>query len=276
VTQQTARYDLHMHTLHSDGTNTVEELVQQVVHAGLTGFSITDHDTTGAQAEATELAAQSELEYVTGLELSITEDDKDIHILVYGYEANHPELEARLDEFRRIRHERMIVMALRLAELGMEVDLEQVVKSAGGGALGRPHLARVLVEEGHVANIREAFDRFLATGKPAYVPKAVLSAREGMELAMRAGGVPVLAHPASYPFEPDLGALVKAGLKGVETSYPFYSPRTTAFWQQKAEEFDLVQTGGSDYHGHHRGHVQVGEATIDAEAYRSLLTARAS
>jgi len=265
-----------MHTTHSDGTKTVEEVVQQVVHAGLAGFSITDHDTTGAQAEALEHADRLGLEYVTGLELSITEAEKDIHLLVYGYEVDHPELEAKLEDFRRVRRDRMITMALRLAELGMEVNLEQVVKSAGGGAMGRPHLARALMDQGYVGSIREAFDRYLATGKPAYVPKAVLSPREGMELARRAGGVPVLAHPASYPFEPDLSALVKVGLLGVETSYPSYSPRTTALWQQKAQQFDLIQTGGSDYHGHHRGHVQVGEATIDAQAYRSLLTARST
>jgi predicted metal-dependent phosphoesterase TrpH len=276
VTQRSARYDLHMHTTHSDGTKTVGEVVQQVVHAGLSGFSITDHDTTAAQAEAIERAEELGLEYITGLELSITEDERDIHILVYGYEVDHSELEAKLDEFRRIRRERMITMALRLAELGMEVNLEQVVKSAGGGAMGRPHLARALLDQGYVGSIREAFDRFLATGKPAYVPKAVLSAREGMELARRAGGVPVLAHPASYPFEPDLAALVRVGLRGVETSYPSYSPRISALWQERAQQHNLVQTGGSDYHGHHRGYVQVGEATIDEQAYRSLLTARRS
>ena len=175
--------------------------------------------------------------------------------------------------FRKVRRERFYAMVLKLSLLGIELDLRPVGTRPEGAALGRPHLARLLIDQGHVGSLREAFERYLAVGKPAYVPKAQLSPEDGIALGRRAGGVTVLAHPGSYPFEPDLASLVSIGLQGVETTYPSWDQPTTTFWRAQAEKFKLLQTGGSDYHGGNRSHIKVGEATVGESEWARLLTA---
>lgn len=262
-----------MHSRHSDGTDSVEELVERVGRAELSGFSITDHDTLAAQADASRLAHEAGLEYLTGIELSVTDDGKDLHLLVYRFQPEHPEFASRLTHFRAVRRERFYAMAAALSQLGIELDLEVKDADVEGKSLGRPHLARLLVEQRRVGSIREAFDRYLAVGKPAYVPKAVLSPEAAIALAREAGGVTVLAHPGSYPFEPNLRPLVDAGLQGVETAYPSWDQTTTALWRSRARHFGLLETGGSDYHGGHRQAVQVGDATVGEAEWSRLLTA---
>lgn len=273
TTQAERRFDLHMHSRHSDGTDSVSELVRLVGLQGLAGFSLTDHDTSEGQVEAQNLALGQGLEYITGIELSLSQGDRDIHLLVYRFDPRHPELVERLAHFRRIRRERFYAMVLKLSLLGIELDLQSLGPQPEGGSLGRPHLARLLIEQGKVGGMREAFERFLAVGKPAYVPKAMLHPEDGIALGRSAGGVTVLAHPGSYPFEPELGPLVDVGLQGVETTYPSWDQSTTAFWQAQARKHNLLETGGSDYHGGNRSHVKVGDATVDESDWARLLTA---
>ena len=268
------RYDLHMHTHCSDGTDSVSEVVHHVTERGLAGFSITDHDTVAAQAEAAALAAAADIPYVSGIELSVSSKDRDLHVLVYGYDLKHAEFLKMLEVFRESRRERAIHMAQKLAELGVPIDIDEILKSVPSGAVGRPHLARALIENRAVSGIREAFDKYLGADAPAYLPKYQISPNEGMDLAKRAGGVPVLAHPGSYPFEVDLAELVDAGLMGLETSYPSWDAKTTSFWRAQAKRFDLLETGGSDYHGGNRSRITVGAATISAEMFERLLTAQ--
>lgn len=273
MSRHIGRFDLHMHTDWSDGTDTVEDLVAQIVDRKLGGFSVTDHDTVASQKEAISLAEEFGLRYVAGLELSVTEDDNDIHILVYGYDLEHSELIEKLTEFRDARRTRAIGMAAKLTELGCPVDIQAIFNEARSHAVGRPHLARALVKNGAARNVREAFDKYLAQGRPAYLPKFKISPAEGIALARRAGGVTVLAHPAAYPFQFDVGKLVDAGLQGLETSYPGWDNSTTNYWRAIAKQYDLLQTGGSDFHGSHRPGVQVGDATVSAEMFDRLLTA---
>lgn len=262
-----------MHSRHSDGTDTIADLVRQAGLERLAGMSITDHDTVEGQLEAQQLSGEQGLTYMTGLELSLSWGDRDVHLLVYRFDPQNPELLERLTQFRRIRTERFYAMVLKLSLLGIELDLEELGPRSEGGALGRPHLARLLVNQRRVGSMREAFDRFLAVGRPAYVPKAELSPADGIALGRRAGGVTVLAHPGSYPFEPDLAALVELGLQGLETSYPSWDAPTTAFWRAQAKRYRLLETGGSDYHGGNRSHVKLGDATVGESEWTRLLAA---
>jgi predicted metal-dependent phosphoesterase TrpH len=272
VTAATGQYDLHMHTRYSDGTDSVAEVVKCVVEAKLAGFSITDHDTVGAQGEARRLAAEHGLTYLTGLELSVTQQDNDLHLLLYGYAVDDPELGRWLQRFRAARVERARNMIARLSTLGVELDERELLSDRD--AVGRPHIARAMLDRGAVRSIREAFDRYLGVGRPAYLPKYNIAPDEAIAAGRAAGGVAVLAHPASYPYRVDVGALVEAGLQGIETRYPFWDAATTARWQQVARRFDLIQTGGSDYHGAHRPQVPVGAAFATPAMFERLLTAR--
>jgi hypothetical protein len=273
MSRHRGRFDLHMHTLWSDGTDSVADLVAQVAERELAGFSITDHDTVSAQAEAAEMAREFRLAYLTGIELSVMEGDNDLHILTYGFDPGHDELLVSLERFRQARVDRALGMAAKLRELGCHIDIDKILAHSGPGAVGRPHLARALVEGGHAENVRAAFDRYLALGRPAYLPKFKLTPDEGIALAHRAGGVTVLAHPAAYPFGVDLDRLVAAGLDGLETSYPSWDNQTTSHWRQEARRHGLLETGGSDYHGAHRPGVSVGAATVSLEMYERVLTA---
>lgn len=261
-----------MHTRHSDGTDSVDDVVLQVHKQGLAGFSITDHDTTAACPRAQVLAGELGLAYITGIELSLSEEGRDIHLLVYRFDPSFPEFVTRLDHFRAVRRERFYAMAALLSRLGMDLELP-TGEPVEGFSLGRPHLARLMIDQGKVSGVREAFEKYLAVGRPAYVPKATLSAEEGIALGRRAGGVTVLAHPGSYPFEPDLGALVNLGLQGVETTYPSWDEGTTALWRSRARKFGLLETGGSDYHGGNRHPIRVGDAGIGEQDWSRLLTA---
>ncbi len=260
-----------MHSRHSDGTDSVPELVEHVRRQGLAGFSITDHDTTSALAEAVPLARAAGLEFTPGIELSLSDGGKDIHLLLYRFDPLYPELVSRRVHFRAVRRERYYAMAAVLFRLGIELELPPLGEGEGF-SLGRPHLAALLVAQRKVGSVREAFERYLAVGKPAYVPKAALSPEEGIALGREAGGVTVLAHPASYPFEPDLESLVDIGLQGVETSYPSWDAATTSLWRSRARKYNLVETGGSDYHGSHRGQVRIGDAGIGEAEWSRLLT----
>jgi hypothetical protein len=273
LSRHEGRFDLHMHTTWSDGTDAVADVVAQVVERKLAGFSITDHDTVASQDEARSLAVDFGLGYITGMELSVMEGDCDIHILAYGFDPTSGELLESLERFRLARVTRAEGMAEKLRDLGCALNIEAILAVSGPGAVGRPHLARALVQAGFAATVREAFERYLAFGRPAYLPKMKITPGEGIALAHKAGGVAVLAHPAVYPFEVPLDLLLAAGLDGLETSYPSWDNQTTAHWRGLAKRHRLLETGGSDYHGSHRPGVGVGAATISAEMFDRVLTA---
>jgi predicted metal-dependent phosphoesterase TrpH len=276
VTRHEGRFDLHMHTTWSDGTDSVADVVALVAERKLAGFSITDHDTIAAQEEARALALEFGLAYITGIELSVLDGENDLHVLVYGFDPGNDEFLVSLEGFRRARVERALGMARKLTELGCPLDIDAILSASGPGAVGRPHLARALVQAGFAGTVREAFDRYLAAGRPAYLPKMKITPADGIALAHRAGGVAVLAHPAVYPFEVPLPELVACGLDGLETSYPSWDNQTTAHWRALARQYRLLETGGSDFHGSHRPGVPVGAATISREMFERVLTAAGS
>jgi predicted metal-dependent phosphoesterase TrpH len=242
--------DLHTHTTASDGTLRPRELVAEAVRRGLRVLAVTDHDSTDGLAEAIEASRRHPpLIIVPGIEINCDVDGAEIHILGYcmDYEARWFQDFCRAQ--REERRARVHRMADRLAELGMPIDPERVFALVQEGSAGRPHVARVMVERGYVKTVREAFDRYLAAGRPGHVPRTKVSPEDAVRLLRRAGGVPVFAHPGLSGRDALIPSLVAAGLMGIECHYNEHSPAQRGAYVDLCREHGLVATGGSDFHG---------------------------
>jgi predicted metal-dependent phosphoesterase TrpH len=242
--------DLHAHTRASDGQYAPSELVVNAHHAGLRVLAVTDHDTIAGLAEALEAGAAAGLEVVPGIELSAFVHGREAHILGHFVDPEEQQL-CRFAEFlREHRVARTRRMVARLAELGVETPFDEVVAMSGGKNLGRPHVARVMIARGYVGSIKEAFDRYIGVGKPAYVERYELGSDEAISLIDRAGGCATLAHAfASGLDRIDVATLKEQGLAGLEVEHPDHDAEARRRAAALAREFDLVPTCGSDYHG---------------------------
>lgn len=256
--------DLHTHSTCSDGTFTPAQLVREAKAAGLTHLSLTDHDTTDGVAEAREEAAAQGIGFIGGLEISAEYQPGTMHILGYGFREGDPVLKERLRYVRRCREERNPKIGQNLRDMGFEVSMEEVAAASGGGLIGRPHFARVLLDKGYVPSLQEAFDLYLAKGRPAYVDKVRLSPEESLAVIRNAGGVAVLAHPLQLKLGRDgeLAAAVKRlvdlGLQGIECYYRNHAAEDTEAILALAQKLGLIATGGSDFHGSNRPHIRLG------------------
>ncbi|MBC7235484.1 MAG: PHP domain-containing protein [Chloroflexi bacterium] len=239
--------DLHVHTSISDGTLTPSEVVRLALRHGIKVLAITDHDTVEGVPEALQAAAGSALRVIPGVEISTHLADAELHILGYLIDHTHPVLADTLAHFRRQRLDRARRMVRRLEDLGIPLSWERVLDLAGQGVVGRTHVARALQEAGFVGSIQEAFREYLGRKGPAYVPRPKMTPGQAIELIRSAGGVPVLAHPWGLTsFIPEL---VRDGLQGLEVYYPGYSVEIVAELERLTRQYDLVCTGGSDFHG---------------------------
>jgi hypothetical protein len=242
--------DLHSHTTASDGQHSPAELLSLAASAGVTALAVTDHDTVAGLGEAAEAARAHGVELVPGIELSAFVLKREVHILGHFVRPDFEELAsfaARLGVEREQRMERMVE---QLRRLGFPVTMGDVRAVAGSAQLGRPHLARVLVERGWCLDVKEAFDRFLGAGRSAWVDRYKLDGREAIRLIHRAGGTATLAHPGSSKVERhELRMLAKDGLDGLEALHADENPSVREKYLKFAKEFDLVTTGGSDFHG---------------------------
>jgi hypothetical protein len=259
------RIDLHAHTVVSDGTLTPTQLVELAAQKGLAAIALTDHDHLGGLEEARRAGERLGVEIVPGIELSanLAPHKADIHLLAYLVDPAHLELAARLERFREVRARRGVLIVEKLRALGVDLTMEDVARAAGPGAgsIGRPHVARALMEKRLVSSVQEAFERWLGEGRPAYVEKEKLDAREGIALVHAAGGVAVLAHPGLLPQESRyaiLRALAAVGLDGVEVEHSRHSSDERRTLRKLAQELSLVETGGSDFHGENKPDVQLG------------------
>lgn len=251
------RVDLHAHTTASDGTLSPEDLVALARAIPLSHLAITDHDHVAGVARARAAAAGSGLEIVPGVELSIDAPAGQLHMLGYFVDVTHARFLDTLASVRTARGPRAEAILAKLDALGMPLSIAEVHRQAAVAAnpdkaLGRPHVAAAMLARGYVASIEEAFDLWLAEGKPAHVPKRKLSAEEGVRAIREAGGVAVLAHPFTLPEDErrsTLERLARVGLEGVEIEYPRHDAALRASLRGWAKELDLVETGGSDFHG---------------------------
>lgn len=271
-------YDLHTHTVHSDGTTQPEDNVSLAKEIGLAGLALTDHDTVSGWTRMRDACARHGLAFIPGIELSTERDGRSVHLLGYWVDPDNGALLAECDRLRNERSRRAEQICERLADLGMPVDIDRVREIAGGAPIGRPHLASALIEAGHVADIQEAFDHYLADSGPAYVPKYAVDPVRGLEILRDAGGAVVLAHPGvsedgGGPVTPALlDELAVAGLAGVEVDHPAHEPPVAERWRALASKHDLLITGASDFHGE-RKELTLGECTTPAATLERLRAA---
>ncbi len=258
-----ARLDLHLHTTHSDGSLPPAEVLALAHKAGVTALAITDHDITTGLPEALEAGARLGIEIIPGVEISSRFGESELHILGYFLDWQDPTLNTRLAGLRASRHRRNPQIVERLRALGCDLTYDEVRELAGTESVGRPHIAQVLMRKGYVKSAKEAFDRFLAQGKPAYVPRDLPEPVEAMGWIRAAKGVPVLAHPlwAKQGGEGLLKLCEKLkteGLGGMEVHYSTHNPKQTAELLDIATRLNLLVTGGSDFHGMTKPDIEVG------------------
>ncbi len=254
--------DLHTHTTASDGSDSPFQLVEAAAALGLSAVAITDHDTTQGLKEAKEAAWGAGIELVEGVELSLDWRGGAMHMLVLLV-SDADLLQSRLAPVRRARMRRNLQIAEHLQSLGVEVTMEEVKKEGGEGTIGRPHFASLLARKGYVADIPEAFRRYLGRGCPAYAERYRLGSVEAIEMAHAVGGVAVLAHPLTLGLEGGelselLGELAAQGMDGMEAYYGAYEPPTRHTLARLARLHGLIPTGGSDYHGRFKQEIRLG------------------
>ena len=242
--------DLHTHTYHSDGTRAPREVIDLARAHGITIVSISDHDNLAAFFEIKTYADSVGVLLVPGVELSCAVDGVDVHILAYAFDAFDERVATRLASFRETRHTRGYRMVDRLRSLGYSIERDRVDQLAGGGAMGRPHIARALVEKGYVASVAAAFDLLLGVGKPAFIDKERFRIDEAVTLIHAAGGVTSIAHPSHYPDAATLVAtLFDAGIDAVEVFHPDVDDAARETFTSVARFRNKFLTGGSDDHG---------------------------
>lgn len=255
--------DLHMHSTASDGALPPDEVVAAAQRAGLSAIALTDHDTVDGLDSARRAGEALGIRVVAGIELSAVDDGREIHVL--GLHLSHPEhLAVALAELRETRRERAKTTVAILNSLGVPVTLDAVFAAAGDGAVGRPHIARALVAGGWARDFRDAFDRWLGSGKPACVEKRTVTFAEAARLIHDAGGLAVYAHPGGAASRGDLEELSSLGLDGIEVRHPSHTADEIARIGSLADELGLVPSGGSDWHGAAEGYRALGSMKVSA------------
>ena len=240
--------DLHSHSTASDGSRSPRAVVAAARAAGLSAIALTDHDTMAGVAEAADAGRQLGVRVVPGVELSAIDGEREVHVLGLHIERAAA-LETMLREFRESRHVRAEQIVAKLNALAIPITFDAVLAQAAGGAIGRPHIARALIAEGWARDSRDAFDRYLGAGKPAYVPKQRLSVAEAIALIHAGSGIAVLAHPGGDGRREIVERFVALGLDGLEVRHPGHSAEDVARLGALVEFFRLVPSGGSDWHG---------------------------
>lgn len=267
--------DLHVHTTASDGRFSPEEVVEKAAQRGLSVLSITDHDTiNGIEPALLAVSRYPGLTLVPGVEVSTDVPDGEIHVLGYFIDYRDRELALKLEQMRDSRINRGRRMVEKLADLGLHIEWERVQSIAGSGSIGRPHVAQALLEKGLVSSAREAFDKYIGRAKPAYVERDKMTPEEVVIILAKSGGLPVLAHPADIPdLEQRITQLQRVGLVGMEVYYSSYNERTVKQLAALASKYNLVATGGSDFHGHDEAHeTGIGDVPIPPECVEKLFT----
>ena len=256
--------DLHMHSTASDGSRSPTDVVRAARKASLVAIALTDHDSVAGLAEAQAAGQELGVRVVNGIELSAVEGEVETHVL--GLHLRDTAiLDRGLAELREMRHQRARQIVERLNELGVVLAFEDVLAQAGPGVVGRPHVARAMIAEGWATDARDAFDRYLGANRPAFVAKEQLSLRASIAMIHDAGGLAVLAHPGGGGTRDRIEAMRAIGLDGIEVKHPSHSSSDTTRLRGLCEQFGLVMSGGSDWHGAADGPRTIGMMQVPSE-----------
>lgn len=275
------RYDLHVHTTASDGRHSPAEVVRMAGEAGLAGIAITDHDTVAGLEEAIAAGQKHGVRVIAGVEISTVVEDREIHVLGYGFNRHDPLLLERLASQRRIRETRNEAILARLKQLGLPLADEEVREAAPrrDGSIGRPHIAEALVRKGYVQNVREAFDRYLAEGALAYVKPPRIGPLEAVRWIHEAGGKAIIAHPGLYRHDRLVIRLLEGGADGLEADHSDHHEEMVRHYRTLARKSNKLATGGSDFHGMRDGaafHGRIGNRSVDVSVINRLLAPQAT
>jgi predicted metal-dependent phosphoesterase TrpH len=267
--------DLHLHTTASDGLCSPRDLVHQCVAAGLTTIAVTDHDTTAAVAEVQALCGEEGLDCIAGIEITAIENGVDVHVLGYFLDPRSAPLASFLARQRQHRVARVKATAERLAALGIAIDVGPLIEAAArddGRSIGRPQIARALVASGHAVDSNDAFDRWLARGRPGFVPRSGAPPEEVIGIIHEAGGLASLAHPGQLGLDGRIPALRAAGLDAIEAYHSDHDPLTRDRYVTMARSLGLLVTGGSDFHGDPAHGLTPGTVTLPRDEWERLST----
>jgi 3',5'-nucleoside bisphosphate phosphatase len=275
--------DLHSHSTASDGTISPAEVVRLAADSGLSALALTDHDTIGGVGEAAAEAARLGIDFVPGIEISAAfPKPGTLHLLGYGVDPNSETLQNLTRTLLAGRDDRNPKIIARLNQMGVHVTMEEWQNESKGEVLGRPQLAAVLHRKGYVSSIKQAFDKYIGQGAPAYVDKELLSPRRAIEMVLESGGIPVLAHPIQLRTENDaqlervVKDLIDQGLRGLECIHSDHDAEHVKKYEAMADRFGLIKTGGSDFHGTNKKNINLGVANgrrIPRQWYENLAAA---
>ena len=268
------KVDLHIHSAVSDGRFSPEEVVSKAAERGLTFMALADHDSVDGIAAALEAAKPfPDLKVIPAVEISTDVPSGEVHILGYFIDYTSRKLREALIRFRNSREMRAQRMIAKLSDLGIHIEWPRVQKIAGDGSVGRPHIAQAMLEKGYIASIKEAFEKYIARDGPAYVEREKMTPVEAVELIARTNGLPVMAHPFTVP-EPEalIAEMRTAGLVGIEVYYNSYTTDIINQLVSLAKKFNLITTGGSDYHGlDDSNETMMGDVTVPGESVERLI-----
>ncbi len=268
------RIDLHTHSTASDGSLSPSDILELANQLDIKAISITDHDTVKGSEEALNAGIPDGIGFLTGVEISASPPPSfpvsgSFHILGYAFRVNDLVLNQALSNLQKARENRNPKIIERLNSLGMDISLNEILNICKNGQAGRPHVAQVMLQKGFVKSIDEAFDRYIGTDRPAYVDKERIKCEKAIEIILGAGGIPVLAHPFLYSgmnnetLKSIVASLKEMGIMGIEAYYPEHSSSETAACLAIAGHYNLLPTGGTDFHGSIKPETQLGTGQGD-------------
>ncbi|GMQ79980.1 MAG: PHP domain-containing protein [Thermodesulfobacteriota bacterium] len=281
------RIDLHIHSTASDGTLTPSEILVLAQDLHIEAIAITDHDTLDGSKGALSFGIPPSVKFLTGVEFSAEPPPSfsftgSFHILGYAVDIDNSDLNHTLSMLRDSRKSRNPLILELLSGLGIEIALDEVRNLAGDSQLGRPHIAQIMVKKGYAPSIDAAFDEYLGNGKPAYVDRFRFECEETIKTILNAGGIPVLAHPILLGIKQNdilvdlIAVLTEMGLRGIEVYYPEHTKNLIAYYSRLASRYNLLMTGGTDFHGDIKPEIKMGvgkgDFFIPYELYEKLIS----